>query len=140
MLGRRRACAAVLRETDDGQAILMVKFRTFWTLPGGGLEPGEGWEAAAVRELFEETCLRGVVERHLFTRDLGVNGDERGYVVNVSEEQEPQLGSDPELLGGAQDLQAVAWIPLSELADDVQVRLVLKSLDPRGQQVMLPPR
>ncbi|MGV9268747.1 NUDIX domain-containing protein [Kitasatospora sp. NPDC003701] len=33
---------------------------TWWFTPGGGLEPGEGIREAAVRELGEETGLRGV--------------------------------------------------------------------------------
>ncbi|VVN42624.1 NUDIX hydrolase [Pseudomonas fluorescens] len=31
--------------------------KSHWATPGGGLEPGESFEAAAVRELFEETGL-----------------------------------------------------------------------------------
>jgi 8-oxo-dGTP pyrophosphatase MutT (NUDIX family) len=31
---------------------------TFWFTPGGGLEPGESYEQAALRELWEETRIR----------------------------------------------------------------------------------
>lgn len=34
--------------------------RTYWVLPGGGLEGNETWEAAALREMWEETGIDGV--------------------------------------------------------------------------------
>lgn len=32
----------------------------FWLLPGGGVKPGETYEQAAVREVFEETGISGM--------------------------------------------------------------------------------
>jgi 8-oxo-dGTP pyrophosphatase MutT (NUDIX family) len=56
---------------DESDRVLMFRhegsFRTgdfsgtsLWALPGGGLEPGEQHEAAAQRELWEETGLTGI--------------------------------------------------------------------------------
>ena len=34
--------------------------RRYWVTPGGGVEPGETWEQAAIREMWEETGINGV--------------------------------------------------------------------------------
>jgi 8-oxo-dGTP diphosphatase len=50
----------ILCHNENGE-ILLLKWRdpidahVFWEPPGGGIEPGEEPEAAAVRELYEET-------------------------------------------------------------------------------------
>lgn len=119
----RRAVAIVLR----GQSVLMVehlhKGRRYWTLPGGGVEPGETEAQAALRELQEETGLRGSLERELYRRP-----GETAYLCAVPSDQQPVLGSDPEIEEGSAMLQAVGWIQLSDLVNDVQGRLFIPAL------------
>ncbi|MGY3175455.1 DNA mismatch repair protein MutT [Pseudomonas sp. MWU12-2312b] len=62
---RQRNAARLLVINPDRQ-VLLFRFqhkddalagRNYWATPGGGLEDGETFEAAAIRELFEETGM-----------------------------------------------------------------------------------
>ena len=59
----RGATVVVLH--PETREVLLHKREDFrvWALPGGGIENGESWEEAAVRETFEETGYRIRVER-----------------------------------------------------------------------------
>ena len=50
----------MVRDGADGPEVAVVHRPRYddWSLPKGKLEPGEGWEQAALREVEEETGLR----------------------------------------------------------------------------------
>ena len=64
----RAAGAVVLRRTDDGRTETALIHRPKyddWTFPKGKLDEGETFEQAAIREVEEETGLRGRLDREL---------------------------------------------------------------------------
>lgn len=65
----RAAGGLVVREGANGSEILVVHRPAYddWSFPKGKLEPGEGEEEAAVREVEEETGLRCRLDRELAT-------------------------------------------------------------------------
>jgi 8-oxo-dGTP diphosphatase len=63
-MGVVRAAGGVI--VRDGRVLVVHRARhEDWSLPKGKLDEGETWEAAAVREVAEETGLRVTVEEPL---------------------------------------------------------------------------
>jgi len=122
------------------EVILMVRHaeptRSYWTLPGGGVEAGETFAEAAEREVFEETGLRVRAVRLLWEGVYGHGGrisPEYCFLVELAgrEQNAAVLGVDPEeayLPAANRLLQGVAWVPVAELAGDPQVGRVLRAL------------
>jgi 8-oxo-dGTP diphosphatase len=106
-----------------------------WTLPGGGIDHGEHPEDSLRREVHEETGLSievrrilGVVSRH-FT-GLSPRGELEDFhglhlvydAVVVSESDEPRVIE----VDGTTD--AVAWVPVQQLADYMVAAVVGEAL------------
>lgn len=66
----RAAGGVVTRTTSEGDLEVLVVHRPRyddWSLPKGKLDPGESFEAAAIREVAEETGVRVTLGRELPT-------------------------------------------------------------------------
>lgn len=89
--------------------------RLLWSLPKGHLEAGESTEDAAVREIEEETGIRGRVVASLGTIDYWFVAEDRRIHKTVHHYLLEAAGgrlSDRDL-----EVDEVAWVPLDELRD-----------------------
>ena len=102
---------------NDELDVLLIKraekpFQGEWALPGGFVTENEGLEAAAERELVEETGVSGVYLEQLFT--FGAPGrDPRGHTVTVA--YSALIPSDNLELTASTDAEGVAWFGIDKL-------------------------
>ena len=92
---------AILMRNKNGEILLIKRgvepAKGKWALPSGFVESGETTEETAVRELFEETGIKGSVERLIgvYTEHTEIHGGVLviGYEMNF-ESGHPRAGSD----------------------------------------------
>lgn len=114
MSGRliRAAGGVVYSYAPDGAlTLLLIRDRhRAWTLPKGHLEPGEGDEAAALREIAEETGVSCVIERPLARVRYPIyrRGVWRHKEVAYFLARAPHVAPTP---ATAEGIAVAAWVP-----------------------------
>lgn len=109
---------AVIYTVREGQLeVLLIKrghdpFQGMWAVPGGFVEMEESLDAAAARELAEETGISGVTLEQFYTFGAP-DRDPRGRLITVA--YLGLIGPDDQLPRAADDAAAVVWFPVSEL-------------------------
>jgi 8-oxo-dGTP diphosphatase len=117
----RDGCVLLVRLSDE------TPWSGAWTLPGGGLEFGEDPEAGLLRELVEETGLRGHLAGlvAVLSRVLEPGETVSGHRVHTlsllyrAEVEDGELRHEAE---GSTDV--AAWVPLDRLDDHRPVPLL----------------
>jgi membrane AbrB-like protein len=112
---RPTAGAVLWRRMDDELLVALVHRPRYddWSLPKGGIDPGETAAQAAVRESFEETGWDGIAGPELTTVRLrerrGPTGHKR--VAFLAVEARENRGFAP-----TAEVDEVRWLPLAEAA------------------------
>ena len=110
--------AALCRDESDRVLLVRQADSGRWSTPGGVIEPGEGPEQAAIREVYEETGLAVMIDSLRTAvggpdyRTVYNNGDRLSYVALIY---------DAHVVGGQptpdyQETTEVGWFHMREVA------------------------
>lgn len=137
-MSERIRAGVLLFDADRVAAIERVRDgRTYHTLPGGGCEPGESPEAAAVRETWEELGL--TVRLAGLAAVVHFRGNPQHYYVARRTGGAFGTGTGTELASPAESAAGSyrpVWLPLSRLvAADLLPRPLARTLQAEADRV-----
>ncbi|MEA3443436.1 MAG: NUDIX hydrolase [Bacteroidota bacterium] len=106
--------AVVFRKNESGWEVLLIErgnqpFKGMWALPGGFVDMDEDLKTAAKRELKEETGLRNVELRQLYTFGA-IDRDPRHRTVSVVYWGIAEKTSS--MVEGGDDAKQARWFPV----------------------------
>ncbi len=111
--------AIVFSGRGDGLQILLIRrkndpYKGMWAIPGGFVEDDEELEAAAIRELEEETGLKvdGMEQLHTFGK---VGRDPRGRTVTVT--YYTVVSDADSSVKGADDAEHAEWVRVKDITE-----------------------
>jgi len=120
---RHRAAIFVL---DDNDNVLLFHRRKpgeeYYSVPGGGVEPGETPEQAAVRELKEETGLDVTLGDKI--GEVEADANYQYFYVSRTWSGTPALGGEELEKQSPTNVYDLVWIPIKKLSE----------IDLRGKQ------
>lgn len=113
--------------------------KVYYVFPGGSIKPNESKEAAAIRELFEETSIIGNTPRllyHLHIKDIPTNyealfgyKDEFLFLCNyVSGNPDLAADSEEHLRSSDNNFYKPMWVPIDQLKDILLYPLEIRDL------------
>ena len=118
--------------TFIGDKVLLIErhniyceIHDYYTVPGGGVEEGEDYSEAAVRETFEETCCNIEIIKNLTVEDYGSGICHWFYAKYIS--GTPELGGEEKDRNNADNHYKVVLIDMKDI-DSINILGIGKTL------------
>ena len=126
----KRIVARAITFIDD-KVLLMERhninyeIHDYYTIPGGGVEIGEDYKKAAIRETFEETCCNVEIVKELEVEDFGSGICHWFYAKYIS--GTPELGGEEKERNTPENSYKVVLIDINDI-DDINILGIGKRL------------